>query len=205
MFVKDLHNEENILAHVSEGNESAFRLLVQHYTLQLAPYILKFARSKEKTEEIIQDVFLQIWMSREALSNISNFRSYLFVVSRNHALNSIRNSLREEKRHRRWVNESSDVSKYEMEDHLPDLSIIEEAIKQLPPQQQRVWLLSRRHGKKYKEIAEEISISKETVKKYIQYANCSIATFLKKRLDLIVVLTLFFKPIYFFITDSPLL
>ncbi|MBO9572251.1 MAG: hypothetical protein J7497_08605, partial [Chitinophagaceae bacterium] len=62
---KHLHNEGDLLKRVALADETAFRELMLFYNGQLAPFILQFTKSKEKTEEIIQDIFMQVWTTRE--------------------------------------------------------------------------------------------------------------------------------------------
>jgi DNA-directed RNA polymerase specialized sigma24 family protein len=56
------------------------------YHQRLGVHIFRITQSTELAEEMVQDVFMKIWMSRETLANVDNFKAYLFVVSKNHAL-----------------------------------------------------------------------------------------------------------------------
>jgi RNA polymerase sigma-70 factor (ECF subfamily) len=57
--------------------------------------------------------------------------------------------------------------------------LVKNAVDRLPPQQKKVWMLARLEGKKYAEIAEEMQISRETVKKYLQIASSSIVEYIR--------------------------
>jgi RNA polymerase sigma-70 factor (family 1) len=179
---------EPLLQEVSQGSESAFRALFHQYADHLHTYIWQLTKSKELAEEVVQDIFLQIWMARETLSGIRNFRTYLFVITRNHALNALKKMVRERKRQEEW--EQTLHPEWEAEDIEAGLSIVEEAIGQLPAQQQKAWLLSRKQGKKYQEIAGEMNLSRETVKKYIQYATQSITQYVIRHPDLLLIILL---------------
>lgn len=182
------YEEREILQRIAKGDEAAFRQLVHQFTPLLAPYILKFTKSKERTQEIVQDVFTQMWLSRESLSQVNNFRRYLYVASRNHALNAIRSMMREEKRHLKWLQDqpSGVAENNSAPDYSPYIGLVEEAVQQLPEQQKKVWDLCRVQGKKYQEVAAETGLSRETVKKYLQYAQASIAKYVQHK----VVITL---------------
>jgi RNA polymerase sigma-70 factor (ECF subfamily) len=180
--------EAGLLEQVSLGSENAFRELFHRYADLLHTFIYQLTKSKELAEEVVQDIFLQLWTSRETLTGIRNFRSYLFVISRNHAFNALKKIVRERNHQKEWEKTHDPLSPVEGTAQIePQLSLIEEAIRQLPPQQQKVWLLSRRQGKKYSAIAEEMSLSKETVKKYMQYATASIMEYVLARLDLLLI------------------
>ncbi|SEK39671.1 RNA polymerase sigma-70 factor, ECF subfamily [Chitinophaga rupis] len=184
---------KNLLPLVAAGSEKAFRQLFHLYADLLHTYIQSITKSSELAEEVVQDIFLQIWISRETLHNIRNFRSYLFVISRNHALNIIKQLIRENRRIKQWE-ESKALHADSDPEHLEyRLSLIEEAVRRLPPQQQKVWVMSRKQGMKYSEIAVATSLSRETVKKYLQYATSSIMQYVASRIDLLVIFLLFIR------------
>ena len=171
-----------LLRQVADGNENAFRELFHRYADLLGTYVLRFTHSRECAEEIVQDIFLKIWMSREALAEVQNFKVYLYVISRNQTLNAMRKIIRQREYQREWEKNNPAplqvVHPPEDPDHHP-LGLIDRAIEQLPPQQKKVWLLSRQMGLSHKQIAKEMTLSQETVKKYIMYANQSMTVFIK--------------------------
>ena len=181
------NDEKMLLQQVSEGDEAAFRELFYRYADRLGSYVQRLTRSKMHAEEIVQDVFLKIWMSREALAEVENFNTYLFVISRNQTLNAMRKIMRqaghqkESEKHQTAVVEIIPKPEQEASIHLEGL--IEGAINQLPHQQQKAWLLSRKEGFTHPQIAATMGISRETVKKYIMYANHSIADFIRSRIS----------------------
>lgn len=179
-----------LLPLVATGSEKAFRQLFHLYADLLHTYIYNITKSSELAEEVVQDIFLQIWTSRETLGNIRNFRNYLFVISRNHALNTIKRMVRESRRKKQWEeNKGLHVENNpEYQEHR--LSLIEEAVCLLPPQQQKVWIMSRRQGMKYSEVAAVTGLSRETVKKYLQYATSSIMQYVTSHIDIMVILIL---------------
>ncbi|UYQ94063.1 sigma-70 family RNA polymerase sigma factor [Chitinophaga horti] len=184
-------NNQDLLLRVSQGDEHAFRELLHTWADPLHNYIYQLTRCTQTAEEIVQDIFLQIWTTRETLAGIRNLPAYLFVISRNQALNALKKALRQRKRQQAWEALQTDIADTDTPDHEPVLGLIESAIAQLPPQQQKVWILSRRQGRKYQEIAGEMGISRETVKKYLQYANQSIAEYVTARADHLLLCCLF--------------
>ncbi|NIG56751.1 RNA polymerase sigma factor [Chitinophaga sp. Cy-1792] len=164
--------EGELLAQVANGNEKAFEMLINRFSDILGAYIFKLTHSKEITEEIVQDVFLKIWNARHTLPAVTNFQAWLYIVSKNQAISALRKVIRERAgkeliSHNLWSEEDNS-----WEDE--KLSAIEMAIAHLPPQQKKVFMLSRHEGLSYKEIAAQMHISTETVKKYLQIANQSI-------------------------------
>ena len=187
MYDPLLHNEKAVLLQVAQGDESAFRLLFGAYHQPLAIHVYRLTESAELTEEIVQDVFLKIWMSREALAQVNQFSAYLFVVSKNQALNALRTIARERVRRQAWVEEHRPAE--ESDDRQGYYySLIDKAIEQLPAQQQKVYLLSRHEHLKHREIAERMDISPETVKKYMQLAIASISDYVRNNVDVFLLL-----------------
>lgn len=178
-----------LLTLVADGDEAAFRQLVLRYSGLLYTYIYKHIESKEATEELVQDVFFQIWLTREALREVRNFRTYLYVVSRNQALNAVKKMMRDYQRHQEYQQweQVPEPEENQMKREL-QLSIIEEAIEKLPAQQKRAWILSRREKLTYQQVAQEMSISKETVKTYLQHAHHFIGKYLMDRMSALLLL-----------------
>ena len=191
MSYASLYDEKALLLRVAEGDERAFCVLFERYHGLLASHIMRITRSQALTEEIVQDVFLKIWMSRETLSEIRDLRAYLYIASKNHALNSLKKAAREKviESQADWnlVERSFMAPEAEEPDHY---GLIDEAINRLPPRQQEVYLLSRHERKKYSEIAEQLGLSRETVKKYLQLATESISAYILDRVK--VGISLFF-------------
>lgn len=182
------YTTEELLTQVAAGDEAAFRELVIRYSGLLYTYVYKHVESREVTEELVQDVFTQVWLTREALSEVRNFRTYLYVVSRNQALNAIKKMLRDH--HKQQQYQQMELVHEPDEDRMNremQLSVIEEAIEKLPAQQKRAWILSRRKKLTYQEVAQEMDISRETVKTYLQHAHQFIGKYLNERMSALVI------------------
>lgn len=187
-----MYDEKELLQRVAGGDEKAFAELFRRYSDLLAAVLLRFTGSKLIMEDLVQEIFLKIWMGRESLATVNNFKTFLYVIARNQALNAVRTAINQRNLHKKVQS----VSTVEMEDVSDKkvkeihFSLLDEAIAQLPPQQQKVFLLSRRDRMKHQDIAKEMGISKETVKKYIQLAVASITSYMKSRLPLLLLLLL---------------
>src|SRR5690606_31275885 len=136
----------------------------------------------------------KIWIGREALAEVRNFRAYLFVASKNHALNCLKRIARERVMKEEWAQGETQVQDPDPATPAYD-ALIDEAIDRLPPQQQKVYLLSRHERLKYAEIAARLELSRETVKKYLQLAVNSIRLYIQNRSALLWLL-LFFRGIF---------
>lgn len=183
--------EKELILQVSKGNEHAFSLLFRQYHLHLATFVYKLTDSYELTEEIVQDVFLKIWTNRTQLTAVKNFKAYLFTVSKNHSLNCLKQAVKEKAVRQHWKHEHSRLFS---EDELTNYHLLlDQAIDTLPPQQQRVYLLSKHEHLKYAEIADRMGISKETVKSYLKLATSTVISYLKKHIYLLLFLLIKIK------------
>lgn len=192
MALRPVKHESNLLALVAEGDQRAFTELFDAYYKQLGEYVYKLTESVEVTEEIVQDVFIKIWLKREILTELDNFSYYLFILSKNQTLNHLRKKANDKVRQLQWLKQ------FEEEDYTnDDYSVIEEyrtlmdaAIEKLPPQQQKVYKMSREERLKYEEIAKILNISPETVKKHAKLALKFIKNELSSQNDAMIVLVL---------------
>ncbi|MFA6944533.1 MAG: RNA polymerase sigma-70 factor [Pedobacter sp.] len=172
MKTKILHDESALLRLVSEGDELAFRVVFNHYSDKLYSYTFRITDNEELAEEIVMDAFLKIWCNREELDKINHFDSYLFTLVRNQAFTAIKR-----RAHEASIITELSLSKSEYQDCTEETVIYNEyqhllsqAVDQLPPQQRLVYSMSRDEGLKYDEIADQLNLSKNTVKAHLKKA-----------------------------------
>lgn len=184
-----INREKILLQSVAEGDENAFGELFKTYYNQLGDFILRITESEQLAQEIVQDVFLKIWINRSLLAEVNCFKAYLLVVARNHAFNSLKQIAREKSRQKEWVNNvlrlaSNDVDEADIID---TGDLIDQAVALLPPQQKKVYTLSRREGMRQEEIAKELDISLETVKKHMVLALRFLKNHLRTHIGLFIL------------------
>jgi RNA polymerase sigma-70 factor (family 1) len=175
--------EENELVQLtSKGDKAAFTKLFERHHLRLGTFIYKITKSKEIAEEVVLDIFLKIWMTRETLAEIRNFDAYLFVLAKNGALMALRKASREHAKIDEWKKDSvTDIGGAENDNKEFYLTLIDEAINHLSPQRKKIYLLSRHKGLTYAEIGKELHLSKLTVRAHIQQAIAAISNYVLSR------------------------
>lgn len=179
MALKRIHNESELLEGVFRGDQVAFAELFRAYHQSLGSFINTLTDDSEATKDIVQDIFTKVWTERDRLPQITNFVSYLFILTRNHTLNYIRKSANERRvlQHYTLLNPMATCGQNQEAE--PDyLELIDRAVAQLPPQQQRVFML-RKKGFKNPEIVELMGITISSVKKYQQLALRAVSDFVK--------------------------
>jgi RNA polymerase sigma-70 factor (family 1) len=186
MLDQPIDNDAGLLLQVAGGDEKAFSSLYYKYHHRLGIYLYQLTSSRPFAEEILQDVFCKVWEKRAQLPAIDNFQAWLFTISRNHALNCLRSLVRERLQKKVWEKDQVDLSALDQVTAEDQLQLIDKAISQLPPQQKKVFMLSRYKRLKYIEIAQELNLSKETIKSYLQIATSSIRKYVNNHLPLLL-------------------
>ncbi len=189
------YQESDILKDVSRGNEKAFQELFNEWQPRLSAFLFKISKSKETTEEIVSDVFLKIWINRENLENVSNFKAYLFTACKNQAINALKKNLNEIK-HLKNIERESSINEFILpfEEGIDDkFPLIDAALNTLPERQKQVYILSRFHHLTYEEIAKKLGIGKESVKTHMKLATASITTYLKARIHSLILIIGYFS------------
>ncbi|MEO5889333.1 MAG: RNA polymerase sigma-70 factor [Ferruginibacter sp.] len=185
---------KELLVKVAAGDEAAFAQLFKMHASQLGGFILRITESEQLTQEIVQDVFLKIWVKRASLADLHCFKAYLLVIAKNHAFNCLKQIAREKSRKKEWVNIMlhNAVNNADEPETIDNAHVIDEAVELLPPQQKKVYTLSRQNGMKQEEIARELNVSLETVKKHMVLALRFLKNYVRTHIELFIIFTAVF-------------
>ena len=157
--------ENQLFIRISEGDEAAFTFCYTEYGKMLRPFLFKLIGTRESAEEIIQEIFLKVWLHRDRLAEVENPRSWLFRVAANTGRNWLRKKMMIE-RHLR-VQQTAEATHDPMAEHLDMLkiaSLVQETIQSFPAQRKLIYRMSREEGLKPAEIAARLQVSVSTVK-----------------------------------------
>jgi len=174
-------NEKALLQLVADGDEKAFTRLFERYSDVTYGFAIVYTKIAESAEEIVQEVFLKLWVSREKLSEIQSFPDHLFIITRNHIIDFLRKHLREKKYQQQLVRHFKEVS-FSPEQQLvfkETGEMIEKAVAMLPPQQQVIYRLRRNEGLPLEEIAFKMNLSRLTVRNHLNKALGAIRAYLQ--------------------------
>jgi RNA polymerase sigma-70 factor (ECF subfamily) len=185
----------SLLRRIAAGDQAAFALLFQHHADKLAAYLFSLTGNREEVKEIVQEVFIKLWLRRTELPTLSSIDNYLFILSRNAAYDLFRKKLTQEsiKQNLKRLDASVMQQPEEASDFRTLQQLYVQAVRQLPPQQQKVYLLSREEGLTYQQIASQIGIAAETVKKHMMAALRSVRAFVRDRYEIIILLMILFR------------
>jgi len=195
MVLKRIQDEHQLLKRISEGDEHAFTILFYHYLPVLQSFALKFTKSADASEEIIQDAFIRIWLNRDKLEQVENVKAYLYKYISNECLSYLRKSLKNEKILNAVKNNQSERSNETLDSiYTNDINrIVTIAVNTLSEQRRKIYLLSRIEGKNIPEIAEALNLSPNTVKNSLVIALRTIRDYLIQngiKVNLLLLLSL---------------
>jgi len=190
-----LYNERELLISIANDDELAFHSLYHHYRNKVVTIAYKVLQSEPEVLDALQEIFLKIWIIRAKLPAIDNFNAYLNTITRNHLSNRLRKRLYEEMALSAIVRDK--ISDGQEDD--PILSrqlhdILHNAIRRLPLQQKKVFELSRLEGVKQNDIAAQLHISRETVKRHLSEAARNLRNMLGSDMTAVILLILISYP-----------
>ena len=165
------------------------------YSGKLYSFGLKYLRSNEEAEELVQSVFLKLWENHRNLKKGLSFKSYLFTI----AYNDICKLFRKINYQRRFIDDAlheNVQSSTATEEGIDYQSVLERVLQiagKLPEKQRIIFLKSREEGKSSREIAAEVGLTPGTVDNYLSEALKFIRCHLQsENLQVILFISLFF-------------
>ena len=165
--------QKSIADKIKQGNIKAFEQIFRDLYAPLCVYANKFIDDKDKSEELVQDTFYNLWKNREALNIRISLKSYLYKSVQNACLLMIQHDKVKEK-YRTYVINSRNTGGEKTPDKLLEEKELDKSIqdtmKKLPERCREIFYLNRYEGLKYREIAEKLSISQKTVEANISKA-----------------------------------
>lgn len=175
-------DDQHIIFQLKQDQVSALEVLHKKYAYQLYKVCRNFYLTHEDAEELVQDVFIKIWDRRDEIKLGFSFRSYLFTIAKNDILKFSRKKVL-----------SCTIDNY-MHEHAPQThqdgenmmiyketeSYVAAIINSLPPQKQKIYILSRLEGLSHEQIAEKLGLSVRTVENHTYQTNL----LLKKKMGL---------------------
>jgi len=187
---KLLHTEKELVKKLKDGDSFAFEVLFYKYRNKIKGFALKIVPAQIDPEEIVQEVFVRVWLKKEAIDPEKDFQSYLFSIAKHLVLDHLKSAV-----NRKLYFVGEHFQQDLLEDEGLESSISEETeeklqklINEIPERRREIFRLSRFEGLSYKQISERLNISENTVDSQIRNA----LAFLRKELRKMIVLGFLF-------------
>jgi RNA polymerase sigma-70 factor, ECF subfamily len=192
MKVDDTNDtDDQILKLLETDNTTASKLLYTYHYKAVYTYVKDFIPDHDAAKDIIQELFTAIWIKRHSLNLIKPLRSYLFSAAHNKAINYLRDKGRQNRIMGEIVNRSgsgkvappadAELQARELETQ------IRQALSRLPVHAKRTFLMSRKQGMTYKEIAEHLHVTEKAVEKNMSKALSLLRQYLGIYLKMLVI------------------
>jgi len=178
-------NEKDLLHRISKGDEAAFTEVFYFYGKKVWWFIFNKVRSETIADEVVQEVFLKLWVKKEEASTIDDLRAYIYTMAANKAYDQLKKIAGDQRKlESLWklIKDTESTNPVEeMMDFRESQEMVDKAIDLLPPQRKKIYQLSRLEGLSYEEIAVRLNISKSTVSNHLVEASKFIRQYLKGR------------------------
>jgi RNA polymerase sigma-70 factor, ECF subfamily len=187
---KLLHTEKELVKKLKDGDSFAFEVLFYKYRNKIKGFALKIVPAQIDPEEIVQEVFVRVWLKKEAIDPEKDFQSYLFSIAKHLVLDHLKSAV-----NRKLYFVGEHFQHDLLEEEGMEASLTEETevkllklINEIPERRREIFRLSHFEGLSYKQIAERLNISENTVDSQIRNA----LAFLRKEFRKMVVLGFLF-------------
>ena len=172
-------DDNNLITLLQQGDRSAYKQLFIKYYSPLCEYASQYI-SDDDSEELVQELMLFLWETRENLVIETSLKSYLFISTKHRCLNAIRKN----QYHERIHNQIYEKIKDQFED--PDYYFVNELTENIPETYRETFAMSRFGEKTNVQIAEKLGISVKTVEYRISQALKILRFKLKDYLPLLI-------------------
>lgn len=178
--------EQQQLRKIRKGDIHSFEKLFFSFYPGLLRYAVSLVQKNEIAEEVVQDVFYNVWKNRDSIRISRSWKSYLYRAVYNHSMMHLRKVRREmsvenglfPEREAKSPDPAQELEYQEVS------AVVSDTIGRLPERTREIFLLNRQEGLKYREIAERLSISVKTVEANMGKALSALRSSMEKYEDL---------------------
>jgi len=189
--VESTKTNKELLLLLKNGDKVAFYNIYERFCKKLYGFVFNYIKQEADTEEIVQEVFVKIWESRDRIDVNASFEAFIFTVAYNTTMSLFRKRIREKKyiEYLKSIQQTETDTDAGTENTFNELNKqVEVLLNELTPRQKEIFLLSRTEGLTHDEIARKLNISVNTVKKHM----VNTLAFLRSNIDMSMVVNVLF-------------
>lgn len=166
-------DDRELLLRLRAGDKESFRIIFDRNASLFLAFARRLLRESDVAEDIVQNIFMRLWITRERLDPSYNLRNYLLVCLRNEIYSYLRMAFNARR---------ADVFEYvaEVEDSTPDSetnlyaadleALVNRCVEAMPERRREIFVMSRSQHLSNAEIARRLNLSVRTVEKHIELA-----------------------------------
>jgi RNA polymerase sigma-70 factor (ECF subfamily) len=188
IYYKDILNEKDLILRLKQGEEPAFKLLVQNYQDRVYYSVLNILQNASEAEDTAQETFIQVFESINSFKEASSLSTWIYRIAVRKALEK----LRKQKTRKRlnsivpwWMpSEAKSMDAVYLNpgihnEHKEKALIIFKAISELPNNQRIAFTLIRVQGLKHEEVSEMMKLSIKAIESLLSRAKDNLKQKLK--------------------------
>ena len=179
----DANELNSLIERMKSGDRESFNKIFRRFYAPLVRFCYRYVADEDVSAEIVQDLFVKLWTSRDKLKISTSFDSYLMSAVRNAAYTYINTQRAHNEVHLMMYTGESDET--DPSDQLQSNNLeasYRQVLADMPEKRREVFLASRVEGLKYAEIAEKLNISQKTVEAHMMAAIKQLREGLKEYL-----------------------
>lgn len=179
------YDDKELFLQVAAGNQGAFKQLTESYWNKLYTIAFTFLKSPESARDLVQDVFLKVWLKRHDLEGVDKPAAWLFILTRNEVINM----LKKKRLVTRDLFATGDVPEEgrgaDSLTHTNELrKMIQQGLELLPPQQKLIFILSKEQELSHEEICRQLNLARSTVKNSLVKTLAFLRNYLQQHTDI---------------------
>lgn len=180
----ELDVDQELVARSRNGDREAFAALVRKYQSKVLTLAVRILDNRHEAEDIAQDIFVKIFQSLHDFRGASRFSTWLYRITVNHCLNSLRRRTRQQQtlvpsEPAEWIQESPAGNPYQTLERKERWALVQAKLQELSPEHRTIILLRDFEGLSYDEIADVLQLESGTVKSRLHRARMELKALLE--------------------------
>ncbi len=177
---RSVTSELELLKRLKEKDKAAYTEIYRLYIRRIYAYALSIVKSPVLAEDITHDTFVKLWENANDIHVERSVQAYLYTLTRNHSLNTIRRSSRETRISDEIISNAKARSEdgLQYSERMETGRFINHAVDLLPPQRRLIYELCHEQGYSYQQAAEKLGIKNSTVNSQMVKALKTIRDFM---------------------------
>lgn len=169
-----MKDEEILILKLIDGDEKAFNDLYKKYRSRIYIKVFGFMRSHEIAEEILQDVFIKVWINRRTLDHNKSFSAFIQTIAKNTVYDYLRKVVSEDNKVCQFSKNLNSYEKPEVEARIAYQEIqnhLNNILIKMPKRCREVYVLCKVEGRSHDEVSKILNLSKSTINNQIIKAS----------------------------------